>query len=152
MNCKENVINGVCRRADIKDADSIWLLEQKLIECPWQKSDIVDSINSSDYIFMVYEKDERICGYGSIRLTAPECELNNIAVDICFQKRGIASKIMLSLLQSAKSLDCEKMFLEVNSENKTAINMYDKLGFEQISKRKNYYGENSDALIYCKQI
>ena len=40
--------------------------------------------------------------------------------------------------------------LEVNENNEKAIKLYKKNGFEEISVRKNYYGNHQNALIMFK--
>ena len=44
-----------------------------------------------------------------------------------------------------------KILLEVNENNISAINFYNKFNFEVISTRKNYYG-NSNALIMERKL
>ena len=46
----------------------------------------------------------------------------------------------------------EKFLLEVNENNIKALKLYKKIGFEQISVRKNYYGNNENAIIMMKII
>lgn len=41
----------------------------------------------------------------------------------------------------------EDIFLEVYEKNLFAIKLYEKIGFEKISVRKNYYGQNKNAII-----
>ena len=40
--------------------------------------------------------------------------------------------------------------LEVNEKNVKALKLYEKIGFERISIRKNYYGKNENAMIMMK--
>lgn len=153
QNETDNLINsGVLRTANDSDAEKIHCIETALIDCPWSKLDIINAIKDENYIFVVYESENQICGYGSIRVTPPECELNNIAVSKEFQGCGIAKQIMTYLISAASEQKCDKMFLEVEANNQNAINLYEKLDFKIISKRKNYYGESCDALIYCKGV
>ena len=43
-----------------------------------------------------------------------------------------------------------KFLLEVNEKNKEALKLYKKIGFEEISIRKNYYGKDENAVIMIK--
>ena len=43
-----------------------------------------------------------------------------------------------------------KFLLEVNENNVKALKLYKKTGFEKIFVRKNYYGNNEDAIIMIK--
>ena len=46
----------------------------------------------------------------------------------------------------------EKFLLEVNENNGKALKLYKKIGFEEIYVRKNYYGNNENAIIMMKSI
>ncbi len=70
-------------------------------------------------------------------------EIFEIAVLPEYQNKGIASKL-LEMLEKDKDI-----FLEVNELNHSAINLYKKNGFKEISRRKAYYG-NKDAIIMKK--
>ncbi|MBS9784510.1 MAG: GNAT family N-acetyltransferase [Oceanivirga sp.] len=70
-------------------------------------------------------------------------EIFEIAVLPEFRNKGIASKL-LEILEKDKDI-----FLEVNEVNHSAINLYKKNGFKEISRRKAYY-VNKDAIIMKK--
>ena len=58
-----------------------------------------------------------------------------------------------ALLKYTADIFCKngrKIFLEVNENNEKAIKLYEKNGFEEISVRKNYYGNNQNAVIMMK--
>jgi ribosomal-protein-alanine N-acetyltransferase len=44
------------------------------------------------------------------------------------------------------------MMLEVGVNNVSAIALYEKLGYENISTRKGYYGPGLDALVMRKEL
>jgi ribosomal-protein-alanine N-acetyltransferase len=43
------------------------------------------------------------------------------------------------------------MMLEVGTENTRAIALYEKLGYQTIATRKNYYGQGLDAFVMRKE-
>ena len=43
------------------------------------------------------------------------------------------------------------MMLEVGTENTSAIALYEKLGYQTIATRKNYYGQGLDAFVMRKE-
>jgi len=43
------------------------------------------------------------------------------------------------------------MMLEVGTENAGAIALYEKLGYQTIATRKNYYGQGLDAFVMRKE-
>jgi ribosomal-protein-alanine N-acetyltransferase len=44
------------------------------------------------------------------------------------------------------------MMLEVGVKNASAIALYEKLGYQNISTRKGYYGPGLDALVMRKEL
>ncbi|ADU96508.1 ribosomal protein S18-alanine N-acetyltransferase [Thermovibrio ammonificans] len=87
-----------------------------------------------------------VIGYLMAWITGPTCELNRIAVIPRYRKQGVARKLINRLLEECRARKVEEVFLEVRKSNTPAINLYKKMGFKQISVRKNYYGDE-DALI-----
>lgn len=90
--------------------------------------------------FYIYYSDEEIVGYMSFKEDEDYYEIYNIAVKEKFRKRDIATQ----LLNMIREKNC---YLDVRDDNIQAIKLYEKNGFRNINRRKNYYGCN-DALIY----
>lgn len=80
-----------------------------------------------------------LVGYAGIaRLgrTPPfEYEIHTIGVDPAYQGRGIGRRMMTELLEDADSVT----YLEVRTDNPTAIALYTSLGFVTVGLRKRYY-------------
>lgn len=79
-------------------------------------------------------------------------ELQRIAVSEKFRRRGLADKLMKMLIGAASCSDADEagsnILLEVRAGNLPAIGLYKKYGFEELSRRKNYYSAPvEDALI-----
>ena len=47
----------------------------------------------------------------------------------------------------AKEIDCKKIHLEVNQNNKAAIHLYELFNFKQDGLRKNYYNNGTENAI-----
>ena len=113
----------------------------------------VEKTISSNYIhyFVLLEEDE-VCGFLECSIIAPESELFEIAIDKKFQGRGFSKTLMDFYLNFANQNGCDTIFLEVNNMNMKALNLYRKYGFSEYGKRKNYYGENQDAILMKRMI
>lgn len=100
--------------------------------------------------FVCYIIDGNIVGVVSYSIIYERAELNYIAVDVKFRKQGIAGKLLNYVLNDLKDNMVENLTLEVNSDNKEAINFYFKNGFEKKAIRKRYYGNNDGYLMVRK--
>ena len=98
----------------------------------------------------VLEVDNKIVGHGIVSHVVGEAELLNICIHPIHQGQGLAGRLMEYLIDHAASKDNHEMFLEVRESNAPARHLYEKLGFNEIGKRKNYYpGKNGreDAIL-----
>jgi len=131
------------------DVDSVFTIEKKSYPFPWSKSLFEAAVLSTKYCTVV-ELDGVIVGYGIISFVVGEAELLNLCVDPDFQGKGIANELLTHLLDYAANFDNHEMFLEVRVSNAAAIHLYEKIGFNEIGRRKNYYpivGGKEDAIL-----
>ena len=70
-----------------------------------------------------------------------------IAMKKEFLHQGIASELMQFCLQKIQQSKCENFTLEVRVSNTNAIKLYEKFGFQTVSKRKKYYADGEDAYL-----
>lgn len=138
----------ICNKEDMS---AIAKMEQEYIECPWSESVLLESFALDSYIFIKAEENDTLIGYGSVQVVFDEGNINNIAVDKNFRHKGIASGILTNIIEQCKERKVATLFLEVSTENKGAIALYEKFGFKKIAERKNYYKSGS-AIIMSKKI
>ena len=70
----------------------------------------------------------------------------NIAVREASRRQGIGKLLLTYLIHDGKKRGVGFFTLEVSSENKAAIRLYDSFGFKEVGRRNNYY-KNSDAVL-----
>lgn len=128
-----------------QDCEKVMRLERKLLGNVSINS-IHGTLTSDSISYYILKDDEKIIGFFEISVIPPECELYDIAVDTPFRGRHLSDMMMEKILEICKLSGCETIYLEVNSINNVAINLYKKYGFTQYYTRKNYYGEN-DAIL-----
>jgi len=63
---------------------------------------------------------------------------------------GLGKRLVRRLLQMARWAQAREIFLEVRTSNPVAYRLYQRLGFREIGRRKDYYpthGGREDALV-----
>lgn len=108
-------------------------------------NDIDELINNNEIIG--YYLDNILVGFLVYKKLYEVIDLLYIVVDQSYRRKGIGSKLMESLLD----LDYERIMLEVDVSNKSAIKLYKKYNFKIINIRKNYYGDNSAYVMEAKK-
>ena len=71
----------------------------------------------------------------------------NIVTKKCYRNQGIGTLLLKNLISISKNLNLHSLSLEVNEENKTAIHLYENLGFKNIGIRKNYYKSKNGKIM-----
>jgi len=89
-----------------------------------------------------------LLGYAGFWLLIDEAHIFTIAVHPRWQGRGLGELLLVSLLERGMRLGAGSATLEVRVSNSSARGLYEKYGFEIISRRKGYYTDNhEDAYI-----
>jgi ribosomal-protein-alanine N-acetyltransferase len=131
------------------DLDAIMEIESRAYAFPWTQGIFRDCLRVG-YCCWCYEYDGFIQGYGVMSVAAGESHILNITVRPESQRQGIGSKLMKHFLQLARRHDADTVMLEVRPSNVSAISLYEKLGFNEIGMRRNYYPADEgreDALL-----
>jgi ribosomal-protein-alanine N-acetyltransferase len=83
-----------------------------------------------------------------------EAHITILAIDPAYQRQGLGQALLYALLASAQQRGLEWATLEVRASNRSAITLYQKFGFEEVGKRRNYYQDGlqaEDALILWRK-
>ena len=130
---------------EMKYVDDVFLIEKTFFDL--QNSSVIeDSLKSETLNYFVLLDGEKVVGFYECSIVLDEAELFDIAVDLRYQGKGLSKFLMEHFMNICKEKQVRTIFLEVNTNNIKAINLYTKFGFVEYSRRKNYYGDN-DAIL-----
>ena len=125
-------------------------------DSPWTTGQFKEEFKGvpNSRFFMVATNDQdQIVGYAAVLVVAPGVEADVLTVAVLpeYARRGIATHFMNELEKWSLSKQASAMMLEVGTENTGAIALYEKLGYQTIATRKNYYGQGLDAFVMRKE-
>ena len=125
-------------------------------DSPWttgQFKEEFKGVPNSRYFIVATNKEDQIVGYAAVLVVGPGVEADVLTVAVLpeYERQGIATHFMGELEKWSKEKQASAMMLEVGVENTGAIALYEKLGYQTISTRKNYYGQGLDALVMRKE-
>ena len=89
-------------------------------------------------------------GFVIMRTIRNESEIIMLCVLPEYRRQGLATLLMIDVIDKAVELGVTSVFLEVSEGNLKAKSMYKKLGFKNVGTRKNYYRskkKRSDAIV-----
>lgn len=133
---------------DRSHLDAVAELERVCFSKPWPKSMLEEELYNPNVSLVVAEgEDGTVLGYGEIGVVLDEGCLEKIAVDPDYRRQGVAKAILSAFLRFGQ-VHLAFLTLEVRASNAPAITLYEKLGFRQVGRRKNYYSDlHEDALL-----
>lgn len=142
----------VIRPARDEDFDRIVWLEHAAFPDPWPPDLLAYEMRHPNSLMLAaaWSEDGPACGYAAFRHGGGEAELLRVAVDPAEQGRGIGKALVARGLIELRDLDIQSCFLEVRPNNASAISCYTRLGFGLAGRRRNYYRDGSDALVYAR--
>lgn len=125
-------------------------------DSPWSMGQFKEEfkgVPNSRYFLVATNEADQIVGYAAVLVVAPgvEADVLTVAVLPDYSRQGIATHFMKELEKWSKDKQALAMMLEVGVENSGAIALYEKLGYQTIATRKNYYGQGLDAFVMRKE-
>ena len=143
------------------DLDDVMPLERRCFKDPWTRHMYLSDLTSNalaTYLVLRAPAGVRArgteCGsvpsllaYGGLWLLLDEAHIATIASHPGWRGCGLGQWIMLALLDAAIERGAALATLEVRVGNTPARRLYEKLGFEEVGERRDYYRDGEDALI-----
>ena len=127
-------------------------MERMIFTDPWSEKVYRETfkLEGVEYVAATDETDdgEVIVGVAGVRNIVGTGEITNVMVLPGYRRQGIAKRMIADLIERGRRLGAEEFTLEVRVSNKTAINVYEKLGFVGEGIRPKFYrNPEEDALI-----
>lgn len=123
-------------------------IERRVQYHPWTHQQFQDSLEAGQRC-SVWREQDRVVGFCILQPVLDEANLLLMAVDPDYQGRGIGTRLLSAALDDLGE-GCVMVFLEVRASNQPALALYEKLGFNRMGIRKNYYPSASgkeDAVL-----
>jgi len=129
--------------------DDIWRIERAAHSHPWAESMIRD-LNSRCAQHRVMLDNDQVVGYFYAQNVVGEVTLLNVAIDPVYQRKGFGRKLTEFFIDMCMEQSAESAWLEVRESNIAAISLYESEGFNEVTRRHDYYPTTNgkeDAII-----
>jgi ribosomal-protein-alanine N-acetyltransferase len=127
-------------------------IERRVYPTPWSLAMFVLELSKHSGICLAgIERSNdgpmRMAGYLICSRYDSIWHVMNVAVDLAYQRRGLASAMLADLYARAGD-EGARFTLEVRRSNAVAIHLYEREGFRAAGVRRRYYQDNGeDALV-----
>ena len=139
---------------DQSHLDSILEIENESNPFPWTEGNFQDCLDKG-YYSLALEDNNKFIGFAIMAISTDESHLLNIGINKNERGMGYGEKLLKKMIIAAEVMGSRKIILEVRLSNKTAYQLYKKLGFEEIGIRKKYYrlpDGREDAYVLSKSL
>ncbi|MBQ9393618.1 MAG: ribosomal protein S18-alanine N-acetyltransferase [Oscillospiraceae bacterium] len=133
--------------------DELERLERICFSRPWSRNMLAEELDNQCAAFLVAEDGVTgaVLGYAGLLVMADEGYITNVAVFPEHRRRGVAAELIAVFDRFARGNRLAFLTLEVRPSNAPAIALYEKFGFSEAGRRRNYYDlPREDALILTK--
>ena len=117
----------------------------------WSLDMLKGSFNGNGFYGALVEENGEVLATVCYLVTFSDAEMLSVVTKGSERGKGYANMLLSFAETDLKKAGVTSVFLEVRESNIPAISLYKKFGFSEISKRKNYYGEET-AIILKKEL
>lgn len=125
---------------NFRDVPEVAELEREcFFSAAWSEKSLLESISKEENYFVCARFGKDFAGYAGMYEAGKEGYICNIAVKEKLRKMKVGTALLENLIDYSRKMNLEFLSLEVRESNEAAINLYAKLGFENLGIRKNFY-------------
>lgn len=127
-------------------------LERLCFSAPWNEAMLEEELYNDTASFIVAEgEDGQVLGYAGLHVILDEGYIDNVAVRPTCRRQGIADRLLDVFCRFGQA-NLAFLTLEVRPSNTAAVALYEKHGFQEAGRRKDYYeNPKEDALLLTRE-
>lgn len=126
-------------------------LEKLCFAVPWTEAMLAEELYNPAASFIVAEGPAgQVLGYAGLHVVLDEGYIDNVAVRPDCRRQGIGDRLLEVFCRFGQA-HLAFLTLEVRPSNAAAVALYEKHGFQEAGRRKDYYTDpTEDALLLTR--
>lgn len=141
------------RNLTLVDAIEVFDLEKEIFgKHAWTLAQVKEELSGSRRLYVGAIDGEKIVGYAGIAANGESADIHNVAVQSGYRRQGIARRLVARLERWAQNQGANSALLEMRVGNIEALPLYLSLGYQEISRRRDYYASGIDAIVMKKDL
>lgn len=135
----------IIREFRLNDLHRVYEIQEVVIPNPYN-IDILKKLFDFGTGFLVAQINEKVVGYIIFWIIEEDRgHIVSLAVDPDYKRQKIGSRLIKNAIATFMRFSIFNITLEVNAENKEALDFYRSVGFKIYKKISNYYEDGADA-------
>lgn len=142
----------IVKKAEFSDVPQIAEIERASIPQPWSETAFTAALKDEKAVTLVALCGDILCGFITGVYLLDTADIYSVAVSSEYRKKGVGKRLLEEFF-SALPNEVHNVCLEVRESNIPAIKLYEKLGFERVGLRKNFYQDpRENAILMTKNL
>ena len=124
-------------------------IEHRVYPRPWSLGLYMSELAlPATRVYLIARVGPAVVGYAGLMTVGDDGHITTVAVDPGWHRRGIGTRLLLTLFDQAMARHVRNITLEVRMSNAAAQTMYRRFGFAPAGVRRGYYVDNAeDAMV-----
>ncbi|BBF01924.1 alanine acetyltransferase [Haemophilus influenzae] len=135
------LIMSIISQIEACDFERLYEIEQQAHLVPWSLGTLKNN-QGERYLNLKLIENNQIIGFAICQTVLDEANLFNIAILPNYQGCGFGKLLLGELIFQLKERGVQTLWLEVRESNPARF-LYEKIGFNEVDIRKNYYPKPS---------
>ena len=135
-----------------EDLNSCLELDGIALKGLWSKDQWEKELSDSRRLCLGIFDSSKLIALGCGWIIVDELHLTAVAVHPKHRRLGLAQLILSNLFIKALNRGCDRVTLEVKSDDDAALGLYKSCGFKTAGYRRNYYKIGTDAFIQWRSL
>ena len=136
---------GRTRAASARDVRAVHALEAQLFgPDAWSEQSVREELTGARRVAVVAVEGQQVVGYVVTAVAGDVVDLQRVGVHPDHRRRGLARRLLAAALERTGA---ERVLLEVAADNDDGRAFYAAEGFTEVSRRRRYYRDGSDAVV-----
>ncbi len=127
--------------------DRILEIENLSFSVPWSLNGFLQELENPVSQLWALLSDKVVLGYFCFWAVREEMQLLDLAVHPEYRNRGHGSFLLKKMIDLALLNGISRIWLEVRASGSSARRLYEKFGFAESGRRKNYYTDPAEDAI-----
>jgi len=140
----------VITRAEPEALAAVEALQRRTFSNPWGMDAIRWELEHTDVarLYVMRLPSRQVIAYCACWLIFDELHINSLAVEEFWRRRGLALRLLKTVIAECVAAGARSATLEVRRSNEAARALYEGLGFRVEAVRRDYYQQpREDALL-----
>jgi ribosomal-protein-alanine N-acetyltransferase len=142
------------------DFESLYAIEELCFKPPLRfprayMRRVIENPDSATWIAeKITEESAQMAGFAIVEWAGPASDryayIQTLEISPSHRRRGIARELLTRLEDSAQNAGALTIWLHVDTENASAIQLYQAHGYKRQGREENYYARRRPADVYSK--